>query len=446
MTRHYANAELWAYLDENTEVVDVRAVAAHVAECQQCADRLRDLQEFGALLHDAVTWTANDNGGEPPASGFDRLMRTAERLAGETATADETFTRLMAQPLEKWERFLADHPHLRTEGLARRLIDEAVGALDRRPAHALALLDHVEGVLSTVHGDMADEYRSEVWKNRSNALRMLGRYDDALAAANAARAAAEACRIGAFAYAQATYTRGIVLFKMGRFAEAYADAREAAFRFSEFGDVRRVAHARSLEAVALTEQGAIAEALQVHETILPHLERLGDADAAARVTANIAVAHLRLRNLDAARTFALRARERYIALGVKAEVIRMEWTLGSIALHSGAEEGLSQLAVAAEAFELMGMPADAGFVKLDIVEELLRREEWTPAETLAREAADTFARSGARLHLITALSYLREAVMRRDATPALVQYVRTYLVADNPERPFQPPTRESRSP
>ena len=193
----------------------------------------------------------------------------------------------------------------------------------------------------------------------------------------------------------------------------------------------------------MTEQGAFAEALQVHETILPHLERLGDVDAAARARANIAVAHLRLRQFDAALERARTARERYVALGLDEEVIRMDWALGAITIQLGEESGVAQLAVAAAAFEHLDMSADAGFVKLDIVEELLRREEWMPAEFLAREAADTFARSGARLHLMTALAYLREAVRQREATPVLVQYVRTYLITDDPGRPFHPPQRNA---
>lgn len=440
MSLHYTNPELLAYMDENDEIVDVASVGSHLDECARCAARLRDLRAFGALIREAATWIANDGGAdESTASAIDRFLRESERLAGDSVAGEEAFAQLLTQPVESWQTFLGVRPHFLTEGLVRRLIDEAIRELDRHPAHALTLLDNAEVIASSLREEATEEYRSEIWKNRSNALRMLGRYDDALDAANTARAAAEACSVGAFAYAQATYTRGIVLFKMGRYTEAHADAREAAFRLSEFGDVRRIIHARSLEAVALTEQGAIAEALQVQETILPHLERLGDSDAAARVTANIAVGHLRLRNFDAASDFARKARERYVALGNDAEVIRMDWALGAIDLQRGEGDGISNLAAAAAAFERLGMPADAGFVKLDIVEELLRRKEWAEAEALAREVANTFARSSARLHLTTALAHLREAVTRRDATPELVQYLRTYLIADDPGRPFHPP-------
>jgi hypothetical protein len=63
------------------------------------------------------------------------------------------------------------------------------------------------------------------------------------------------------------------------------------------------------------------------------------------------------------------------------------------------------------------------------------------AGALAGEAADTFARAGARLHLSTALSYLREAVQHRAATLELVQYVREYVMADEEGRRFEPPSQ-----
>jgi hypothetical protein len=58
---------------------------------------------------------------------------------------------------------------------------------------------------------------------------------------------------------------------------------------------------------------------------------------------------------------------------------------------------------------------------------------------MAGEAAETFASAGAKLHLSTALSFLREAVQGRSATPELVRYVREYVTADEEGRSFEPP-------
>jgi hypothetical protein len=55
------------------------------------------------------------------------------------------------------------------------------------------------------------------------------------------------------------------------------------------------------------------------------------------------------------------------------------------------------------------------------------------------EAADAFARNDARLHLAEALSYLRQAVEERTATPELAEYIRSYIEADDSSAPFAPP-------
>ncbi len=161
---------------------------------------------------------------------------------------------------------------------------------------------------------------------------------------------------------------------------------------------------------------------------------------AARVSANIAVAHRRLGNYDDARMHIVEAQERYRKLGAESETIRAEWTLGLIDLRAGdTKTGLRRLRAATAAFEAVGMLADAGFVKLDLTEELLRLEEWDEAGKIAGEAAEAFAGARARLHLSSALAFLREAVQKRSATLALVQYVRDYVIADEPEQTFDPP-------
>ncbi|HYU25444.1 MAG TPA: hypothetical protein VEO74_09595, partial [Thermoanaerobaculia bacterium] len=94
---------------------------------------------------------------------------------------------------------------------------------------------------------------------------------------------------------------------------------------------------------------------------------------------------------------------------------------------------------AAAAFESRGMTADAGFVKLDVCEELLRRKEWIDAEVTARELARLFTAAHVTLASVRALHYLRRAVENRQATAEMVRYVRSYVTADDPARLFEPP-------
>ncbi len=440
--RHYTRADLLAYLDENEDVVDLRAVADAVAWCAACAGRLRELQGFGRLIADAEVWRkAHAPVIQPP--GIMDILRDAGRIAREQRAAEHDFAALIAAPFETWPAYFAAHPGAPTEPLVLRIMEAAVAELERQPAHALLLLEAADTIAGRVKDQNEQiECRSEVWKNRANALRLLGQYDDALNATVIAARFADEIATGAFMLAQIIYTRGTVLFKMGRFAETIKTARDASRRFAEYGDVKRVIHAQNLEAMALTEQGETAEGLRIYLLIAQQLQQLDDPQMTARVMKNIAVSYRRLGNYDDARAYAIAAQQRYRELGTGAEIIRAEWTLGAIDLLTGeTERGLTRLREAAAAFEAMGMLADSGFVKLALTEELLRLGEWDEASTLAGEAADTFARAGAKLHLSTALSYLREAVQHRAATVELVRYVREYVTADEEGRRFEPPSQ-----
>lgn len=440
--RHYTTADLLAYLDENEDLVDVAEVAAAVASCTTCAALLAELHGFGRLIADREIWReVHATPGQPP-SIMDVLTET-DRMAHEKQAAEYDFVALIATPLETWPLYLAARPSAPTEALVRRIVDAAVVELERQPAYSLALLDAADSVAGRVSGQNGQcDCRSEVWKNRANALRILGRYEEALSATVMAERFAEEIATGGFMLAQIIYTRGTVLFKMGRFAETIQAARDAGFRFAEYGDVKRVIHARNLEAMALTEKGETAEGLRVYMLIAQQLQQLDDPQMTASVTKNIAVSHRRLGNYNDATTYTLAAQQLYRALGAESEIIRSEWTLGVIDLRVGETDcGLPRLRRAAAAFEALGMLADAGFVKLDLTEELLRLEEWDEAALMAAEAAETFARSGAKLHLSTALSFLREAVQGRSATPELVRYVREYVTADEEGRSFEPPSQ-----
>ena len=88
------------------------------------------------------------------------------------------------------------------------------------------------------------------------------------------------------------------------------------------------------------------------------------------------------------------------------------------------------------------MPADAGFVGLDLLEELMTDASAAKeAEKLARSLAALFVAAGANVSAATAIGYLRDATASRKADAPLVAYVRRYVHrADvDADRPFQPP-------
>lgn len=403
--------------------------------CETCSAKLAETDAFVAALLDPATWK---HANRAPASGLAALRREAEDREHRVTSADEVMTRLRMLPSTDWITRIA--PHEKTEELTRRLIDAAVGELDRSPNTTLAILDLAEDCTSNFDSTAAAEYRSEIWKNRANAFGVRADYKAALRATDKAARYTILWPTGRYALGQIIYTRGVILFKMGQYQNAIEAADAAITYLAEFGDRQRIAYAKSLKASASTEAGRLDESIAAYADLRPELEQLGDTFGLAMLTANTATVSLRLNKLRAARRFALEAQQRFIDLGLTAHVVRMQWVLGSISAREGeGDEAVAQLRTVADSFDALSMFGDAARAKLDIAEELLRQERWKEAAGEAREAAETFAANDSRTHLAAALAFLREAAERREATVDLVAYVRAYLEADDDAAAFEPP-------
>lgn len=398
---HYPTDELLSYLDRNRDVVDVAAMDQHVLACTVCSAEIDDLRSFTALLSDPVVWSM-----------------AAKHIPADPSVGNS----------------------IRAETVIRRLVAMAISKFDADPKRSLSLLNRAETLVAILEADRQPHWLTEVWKSRGNAFRMRGEYERALAATFTAQAIAESHGGGGFDLAQVLYTRGTILFKMGRYAEAQASARDAGERFSEFGDLRRVAHAETLAAAALTEQGEVAGACATYEALLGRVQALGDEDAVARVTANMAVCQYRLRRFAEAREHAVLARWKFIQRQMEAERLRVEWVLAMIDVATGVVGAEGRVRVVASAYEQLGMRAESGFVELSLVEEYLRLGAWEDAEAGARRAVQAFAETGAQVHFVRALDFLERAIEARSATPDLVTYVQAYLRADDPTRVFAPPS------
>jgi tetratricopeptide (TPR) repeat protein len=368
------------------------------------------------------------------------LLRESDHVAGQSSSANSFVADLLARPLGTWDAFLERHPERRTSWVARRLFEEVEVELNRRPEYALDLVGVAERIASFLSDVECRSVLGDVWKHRSNALRHLGRYEEALDAAALAESFHGSLVTGDFDRAQAQFARAGTLFKMTRYAEALEVLVTAAATLRNYGDSVPLAKTIMLEAAIRIEEGDVALAQERWREVLPILEHLGDEVEQARVLANLAECNLRLGAYDQAMADAQRAVARYRALHMEMESIRSEWTSGIVHLARGeSDEGLSVLENAAAAFETLAMTGDAGFVKLDICEELLRREEWSDAEVTARGLAALFIVARVTTASARALDFLRRSVENRQATAETVRYVREYVTADDPSRRFDPP-------
>jgi tetratricopeptide (TPR) repeat protein len=426
---------------ENDDSIEREAIASHLATCAACRAEHDAVQGLFALFADPSTFNfAMDDSveGDRGPMFFDVLAKLREEEAASTA-ADEFFSRLSLVPIASWDAIIEEHPERCTPALAGRVLQEVDAQLQRSPEEVMSLLRIVELIAVDLP---EDEYRrtiGHVWRRKSNAFRHLGRYIEAVNAAALAESCYEAVRGCEFESGQAQYVLAAALFKMTR----YAAAREAVARsraiLQEFGITPPLAKAMMLEAAIRTEQGDIAAALQTLTELVGIEEKLEQPLEAARVRANLAECHLRLGSFTEAMTEALAARHAYEALGNTVEQVRIAWTIGMILLGQGDRNGIDRLHEASAAFEEIKMLGDAGFVQLDIAEELLAREEWREAETAARRAASLLMGTGISVASVRALDYLRQAVANGEATAEVLRYVRAYVTADNQSAPFDPP-------
>jgi len=437
MHRHWSFDDLCMFRSRGPETPP-----EDVARCPTCARRFTEVDRFLAALSDPLTWEEQRGGarGEDGGRASDLLgLRTAATVHAENvAQAKAQMESLREQPYDRWDALVAEIPP--NDAFPRLLIEEAITLLDTAPADVLLVLAASERATRLLGQSQAAEYRAEIWKNRANAFRMLGEYAAALRATRHAARYTPFFATGRWMLGQITYTHATILFKMGAYRDAQRLADEAIHLLAEFGDKRRIAHASTLKAAALTEEGRLDDAITTYLALRRTLLDLGDADGLARVTESLAVTCLRRGDLSDARKYAVEAMDRFAELGSRAEESRMRWVLGSLRMREGDPDGaMRYFRSAITAFEALQMHADAALVRLEITEELLRRGRWTEAEVLAAEAARIFARNDARLHVAAALAYLRECVIRREATPALVERLRGYIEAGDEQTPFSSP-------
>lgn len=425
---------------EKAEGVDRAWVGGHLADCGECGEIEEELKQILHLLGDGDILRSLADAEDDPGSLRAAVLADYDARAASAASVDAAFADLTARPAEAWGAFFARNPEHRTGAMARRILQEVEVELNREPAYALSLIGMAEEVAGLLGEPESRVVLGDIWKQRSNAYRHLGRYDEALDAADVAEAFYASLMTGAFDVAQAQYTRAVTLFKMTKYSDAMAVLTTAMATLRPFGDSVPLAKAIILDGAIRIEQGDIDAARQRWRGVLPMLARFGDEVEQARVLANLAQCNYRLGAYDTAMEDAQRAISRYRTLRMEAESTRTAWTIGLIHLARGeSDSGLRELENAAVAFESRGMKADAGFVKLDVCEELLRRQEWMEAEVTARELAHLFSAAHVTLASIRALDYLRRAVENRQATADIVRYVRTYVAADDPARSFDPP-------
>lgn len=438
--QHLTRWEILAFIEGAVDLTDNDVMWAHIAKCTKCTGLFDDL-----MLHSLSDASVLEHAEHDDESAFSQMLRSldddVERAEREACAADALYVQLAQHPVDQWAAIIGEQPQGCTSALVQRLVDAAAPEVFRQPEHALVLLRVAESVAFALDEAASLRSRGQVWKQRANTLRMLGRYEESIDAAIVSeRFYVELHQPDTpYEIAQARYAMALALFEMTRYEAALRSATSARELLEEYGMSAPLAKVMMLEALIRAERGDVAQAREILLALLPIEEQLGQPAELGQVRANLAECSRRLGDLDAAMCDARAAIATFRALGNVTEETRAEWIIAMIRLARGEREAIDRLYEIAAVYRALGMLAEAGFVNLDLTAELLEREEWTEAEVLARSLVTLFTAAGVTLASVNALDFLRRAVENREATAATVRYIRDYVASDNPTRAFEPP-------
>lgn len=438
---------IYAYVEEPDAADPV--LEAHLGDCTSCMELFGSLQEFAIALTDAGVWSGVEpqmvrEGGSPQ---LDHLVALSLRLEEEQERARGLIEELRVRPADRWHAGFRELDGVCTRGLATQLVAEARGALLSDPRRGLELADLAIEVAEALDEDvypagMVGNARGSAWKERANALRLLGRIQDALWSLDEAGRNYRSQAVPEFDLATIDYVRATALLDTDRVDEARALAASSATTFLEYGDTRRFLHARIAEASALYNLGSKRQARDVFLALLKPAQNLDDTYTLGTLFLNIAHVSVDLNDADMASIYFLQAAAVMDELGLRTVSINARWGLARLMLATGKlEEAAVRLRDAAQSLDESGVGNDAAMARLELAEALVGLGRFDEVSTLCRELIAFFTETGARRRALTALGYLKEAAQNQEASPKLVRHVRTYLerLPHEPELLFLPP-------
>lgn len=423
------------------------AIADHIAQCSECAKTVEWITSIDDGLRDHDVWAVSESLGAAGTRLPDALRGLARQVEIEDAEADAVLSPLLEKPAGvAWRDFtnVAEH---HTAGMVRRLLKAANETCERRPLDALAIADAASSLAAALDtkryaSSVVISLRATAAKERANALRFLGRYDEALAALDEAETLFEKVPSSPIGKASIMYVRAGILVERQEYASALPLTRESGRAFRRAGDVDRYMRARHLEAHIKFYQAQVAAAQTIYEEVLAYGVRRNDRLWIARALATLARCRLELGDLDAARRHSEAARTGFDQLGLAAEVARTEWCIGRV--HSAEQKFETALGVLREVrkrFTALGLVTDSALVTLDMMDNLFALGRPSEIAAEAAEIIRIFTNAGMLTSALRAFAYLREAGESRRITSRQIDHVRRFLYRTErePLLAFAPP-------
>lgn len=446
--RHYDDETLLAFAEKERLSID-----PHISACPDCSEKLDTFRLVTDVLHEHDVWDRGQVRPDPVPETIANLRSFADRMAFEDAAADAILPELLAGSREEWMPRLMAHPEWRTAGVVRRLVARTTSVVMTMPPDALEMTalsteiaDHLEA--APLSGDTAARLRGWAWRDRAYALFYVGRFSEALTAAERAETHLRRCVVDEYEQGRVAIVKALCFRAKEDFSTAMEAAQFSAATFVQFGDLSRLASARLTQAQLLFSRGDFETAANV----LQELERLmrgsADANTHARVLGNLGYCYWKLGRVEDALSHHDASARIHAELGTLTESVRVQWNIAVILAGAGRiDEALSRYARVKQSFDELSMTSEAALVRLDMAELLIVRREFSAAEEICRAAMKSFESAGISYtaRALTALAYIREAAQSRTATPLLVKHVREYIrrLPQDAELLFAPPPPEA---
>jgi len=442
--RHYDDEALIALLGSNRVAADT-----HLPSCAPCSGRIESYQMISEALRDGDVWDTRQVRSEAIPSTIATLRAFADRMTHEDTQAEATLKELLTGPRETWMANLQAHPEWRTAGVVRKLIAAAYGAVMTMPPDAVEITTLATTIADELDSsnhprDTVARLRGAAYREQAYALYYTGRFSDAELAIFAAERHFCSCSIEEYEIARLGIVKTLVSRAFERLPEAESAASASARRFTDFGDLSRMASAKLAQAQVLFSRGNYAEAEPLLSSLERQLAETEDLDTHARVLANLAYCARRMGKTELSISRYETASVILGHLGADTEVVRIRWSIAAMLAQAGRlTDAYRKLQELSPEMERLGMTSEAALNALEIAELLLADERFAEVEQICRTAMASFERAGlsSTARALTALAYITEAAQQRTAKPILIKTVREYIrrLPAQPNLLFAPP-------
>jgi tetratricopeptide (TPR) repeat protein len=421
------------------------AIEQATAECAQCRASLDFFSVItDAELADAELWDPTTDWSS------DNPMRTyAEHITAEDSEADELLAeeKLLESPTKMAFTDLQRNKRLLTGGVVRRLNAHAHKICEDEPLDALTFADAAISVAETLSDDTYPsnavfELRGTAWKERANALLVLGKYPAALEALTHAERAYEHLPSPGFGLSAVALVRASVMYDQDLLDEAAASAEMAEYGFSHLGQEERRIRALFLRGNINYKRGQLPTAIGLFQRVFEYGEETQNALWIARASYAIGNCELDRQNLSQAAMEFHKALVIFREIGPEWDRIATDWGLARVVLHGGDQsEAIRRLNRVAADYQQHSMITNAALVRLDIVETLLALGETGEIVNIAARLFRVFRKAGMITGALTAIAYMKETAAAGRLTPRRLDAVRTFIgrVERQPDLMFEPP-------